>query len=445
MADEEHLAKLKEGVEVWNQWRDENPTIRPDLSGADLTQMDLTLVDLYEANLAGANLAGIHVYEARLAGANLPGTRLSGADLRAADFEGANLRGADLSWANLPNSNLRRVDLRDADLFRANLSGAQFFQAVLSHADLTRADLSDAHLVEAGAEMTNLSGANLQRADLMLANFFQADLSGADLRGTKLNMASFSESNLAGADLSEAYLFKADLVETNLEGANLVRCHVYGTSVWNVRLTGAQQLDIVITPFEEPEITVDNLEVAQFIYLLLHNEKIRGVLDTITSKAVLILGRFTEERKAVLNAIRDALRQRDYLPIVFDFERPTARDFTETIMTLAGMSLFVIADITNPKSSPLELQATVPNYMVPFVPIIQEGERPFSMFIDLKNKHPDWVLDLLVYDSAPTLVRKLGNAVIRPALKKHSELLAKKAEELRIRHAQDYPDDDESV
>ncbi len=114
-------------------------------------------------------------------------------------------------------------------------------------------------------------------------------------------------------------------------------------------------------------------------------------------------------------------------------------------MTLAGMSLFIIADITNPKSSPLELQAIVPNYMVPFVPIIQEGEQPFSMFIDLKNKHPDWVLDLLAYDSASTLVRKLGNAVILPALKKHGELLAKKAEELRIRHVQDYPDDEESV
>ena len=210
----------------------------------------------------------------------------------------------------------------------------------------------------------------------------------------------------------------------------------------NVNLIGAQQSDLIITPDNEPVVTVDNLEVAQFIYLLLHNEKIREVIDTITSKAVLILGRFTPERKAVLDAIREALRSRNYLPIVFDFERPTSRDFTETIMTLAGMCLFIIADITNPKSSPLELQATVPNYMVPFVPIIQEGEQPFAMFKDLKNKHPDWVLDLLDYDSASTLVRKLGNAVIRPALKKHDELLVTKAEELRIRHVKDYLDDE---
>jgi hypothetical protein len=67
------------------------------------------------------------------------------------------------------------------------------------------------------------------------------------------------------------------------------------------------------------------------------------------------------ERKSVLDALRNALRSRGFLPIVFDFERPKGLDFTETIMTLAGMSCFVIADITNPKSAPLELQATVPD------------------------------------------------------------------------------------
>jgi hypothetical protein len=32
------------------------------------------------------------------------------------------------------------------------------------------------------------------------------------------------------------------------------------------------------------------------------------------------------------------------------------------------LSRFIIADITNPRSSPLELQATMPDYMIPFVP-----------------------------------------------------------------------------
>jgi hypothetical protein len=55
-----------------------------------------------------------------------------------------------------------------------------------------------------------------------------------------------------------------------------------------LELTRAKQQDLVITRAGEPEITVDNIEVAQFVYPLLHNQKVRDVIDTITSKVVLI-------------------------------------------------------------------------------------------------------------------------------------------------------------
>jgi len=81
----------------------------------------------------------------------------------------------------------------------------------------------------------------------------------------------------------------------------------------------------------------------------MNNKKFRDVLNTLTSKTVLILGRFSiPERKAILDALRNKLREYDLLPIVFDFDRPTDKDFTETIKTLAGISYFVIADVTNP-------------------------------------------------------------------------------------------------
>jgi hypothetical protein len=74
---------------------------------------------------------------------------------------------------------------------------------------------------------------------------------------------------------------------------------------------GAIQSDLIITDWFDPIIVVDNIEIAQFLYLLLNNQNIRHVIDTITSKVVLILGRFTPERKAILDAIRDELRKRN--------------------------------------------------------------------------------------------------------------------------------------
>jgi hypothetical protein len=55
-------------------------------------------------------------------------------------------------------------------------------------------------------------------------------------------------------------------------------CKVYGISAWDLDLTGACQSDLIITQGDEPVLTVDGLEVAQFIYLLLDNAKIRDAI-----------------------------------------------------------------------------------------------------------------------------------------------------------------------
>jgi uncharacterized protein YjbI with pentapeptide repeats len=57
VANPEHLAKLNEGVEAWNQWREENPDLAPDLSGANLSEADLPWAHLIGANLREANLS----------------------------------------------------------------------------------------------------------------------------------------------------------------------------------------------------------------------------------------------------------------------------------------------------------------------------------------------------------------------------------------------------
>jgi hypothetical protein len=176
----------------------------------------------------------------------------------------------------------------------------------------------------------------------------------------------------------------------------------------------------------------DNIEIAQFIYLLLHNEKIRDVIDTIGKKGVLLLGRFTEGRMVVLERLREKLRDLGFVPMVFNFDKPETKDFTETVRLLCNLSHFVIVDITNPRSAPLELQATVPDYMVPFAPILQQGEQPFSMFVDLQNKY-DWVLQPVVgYPSVERLIEVLEDKVVRPAEAKLNELLARRTKQLRV-------------
>ncbi len=342
MANQEHLAILKQGVDTWNEWREEHTDIQPDLSEADLR-----------------------------------GVRLGG----------ARLGKADLSRAYLNRAYLSKADLGGADLSEADLSGA----------DLSGADLSG----------TNLSDAWLYGADLSGAILSGADLSSADLIGT----------NFSGADLSKADLSRATLVETNFVEATLTKCRIYGISAWNVELKGAKQDSLVITREGEPTITVDNIEVAQFIYLLLNHEKLRDVFNAVTERGVLLLGRFSGGGLEVLQAIATKLREESYLPIIFDFERPQDRNYTETIKTLTGLARFVIADLSGP-SVPLELYATIPHFKIPFVPIIEANRKPFAMSLDLLE-YPWVVRPPVTFATIEELLEQLPAKVIAPAEEKH--------------------------
>jgi uncharacterized protein YjbI with pentapeptide repeats len=433
VANQAHLAKLNEGVDAWNGWRKLNSKIGPDLRKADLSEADVRGADLSDANLGeailnGADLIGANLREAILRGAYLTGANLREAILRGADLSEGNLREADLSEANLreaylTGANLREAILREADLTGANLREAILRGAYLSEADFREANLSGADLREADLRQADLSRARLKGAGLSEADLREASLSGADLREADLRQADLSRATLKGANLSRAMLTGALFVETNLEGADLTGCSVYGASVWNARLDGAIQSNLLITQGDEPAIRVDSIEVAQFMYLLLSNAKIRHVIDTITSKVVLILGRFTPERKVVLDAIREELHKRDYVPVLFDFEKPDSKNLTGTITTLAKMARFIIADLTDPSSVPHELAMIVPNTKVPVQAVLQEGHSEYGMFANLKDYQ--WVLEPYQYKSKQILIAKLNERVIAPAEAKAKQLTLK--------------------
>lgn len=331
----------------------------------------------------------------------------------------ANLTFADLSEARMSAASLRSANLQGANLRKVNLAGAH-----LDRADLRNVDLAHAQLFIAKFNQANLRGSDLREANLVEAELRMADISRANLREANLYGANLHLTNLSGSDLSDAQLSMANLVRTNFEGANLSGCGVYGISAWDVQLKGAIQSNLIITPAYLPTIQVDNLEVAQFVYLLLRNERIRHLIDTITSKVVLILGRFTPERKKVLDAIRDELRKRDYVPILFDFSKPDSKDLTGTVTTLANMARFVIADLTSPSSIPHELAIVIPGTVVPVQAILLAGQKEYGMFGDLRRRY-HWVLEPYQYESEEALLSNLGDRVITPAETKAGDLKQK--------------------
>jgi uncharacterized protein YjbI with pentapeptide repeats len=370
-------------------------------------------------------------------GIDLSECNLRDADLRDADLYRAWLVRADFSGAQLENAIFGEATLGGANFHNCDLRGANFMKAHLYEADFTGATLTGAKFYGAFLERAVLSGQRLAGEWFASAHLKDALLGGADLSAANLQDANLQGTDLRGAILRNTDLQRARLVDTQVEGADFGGSLVHGISVWSLAGTPAKQEGLRISTEGDSMVTVDDLDVAQFIHLLLKREKLRNVIQTITSRAVLILGRFTPERKAILDALAEELRGHRLLPVIFDFERSTQRDLAETIKILAGLSLFVIADVSDPRSVPLELQASVPGYGIPFVTIIHEDQRPFAMFDSLVKY--DWVLTpVLTYRSAEVLRRVFKKAILNPALAKRDELVRRKSQSAPTRAMEEF-------
>lgn len=358
---------LDQGVEKWNIWRQDNPTILPNLRGANLSNKAFL----------GANFSEVDFYEAILTGS---------------DLESADLSKSELHKANLIGCNLQRANLDEAILYRANCSGANF---------------SDASFDSANLKMANLSHTKFRNANLINADLFKAELSNADLSGA----------NLTGIRL----------IEANVQDCTIEGCRVYGVSAWNIKGIPKQQQNLIITSKSEIELSVDDLEVAQFVYLLLNNEKIRNVIDTVAKKGVLILGRFTQKRLDVLKVVSDNLRKFGYLPILFTFTKPDSRSFIETVSTVAHLSRFVIADFSEPKAVLEEVPVIMQELSIPLQPLVVKGSGKLpSTYFNLKDKHGDKILEPYAYTDTDTLTKYFKEKVIDPAEQEADKLICKK-------------------
>jgi uncharacterized protein YjbI with pentapeptide repeats len=157
MANEKHLSILMQGLEAWNQWRRENPKIKPNLKGADLSGSSLDWFDFSKSDLREVVLC-----DASLGNTNFSKADLSKANLADADLTKANLRKTQLIEAFVENACLNHADFGEANLTSADLSGTRQFQTNFSKAVLEKVDLSRAQSIKTVFTEAKFTGACLE-------------------------------------------------------------------------------------------------------------------------------------------------------------------------------------------------------------------------------------------------------------------------------------------
>jgi len=394
--NEQHLQILKESLRrrsphFWNQWREQHPNAVPDLRG-------LILV--------GKFIRGLNLTRARLDGAIMERTDLAGVHLERASLKEASFRYADLSNVHAEKANLSGADFRGATLHQGDfrktncLNDTRFTLASLHEADFT------------GAKMTE---ANFSRANLTKACFDGADMTAATLSDAILDETSLLGTKLNGAQLNDTFIRRVKTNDKTEQRGLFVDVHV----IWERQ------------PGNMIEFTqADDIHVAQFHNIVDEQGSIGKLLAATTKRVVLILGRFLPRRKRVLDRLADALRERGKIAVIFDFPSPEDREISDTVRFIAGMSQFIVVDLTKASSVPLELQATIPELMVPVLPIIQSGEPVFAMFSDLQRRY-SWIQPTVSYKNAKQLVKYVDAAIIDRAKDAAEQIRKRRADAIR--------------
>lgn len=450
MSNPIHVANFTDSIFSWNKWREENPDLVPDLSGAKLDRQSyVSEWNLSNALLHRLDISGQSVLRGDFRDAKAHGLVAENTSFTNCKFDGCELsRPAVIRDAPEPNKfAIEAYGIRQPLLSPVSsaeccqLRECRFYDCSFEKAVLDGVDFTNAQLIRCNFNGASLRGARfhprfLHETTFQGTDFFEADLWGVELRGVNLERAclrrailvdaqlgpmpmvqmknlrmapeqttveSFQHHEfntiLRDADLRDADLRRASLVQADLSRADLRGARVFGVSAWKVKLDGAKQANLIATPPDEPALIVDNLEVAQFVYLLLNNERLRDVIDQITSKVVLILGNFSQQCKPVLETFRNIVRDNGYVPVLFDSERPRTRTLDEAIGLLARMAQFVIADVSYPRSVPAELAVLVracPS--VAFQPVILRGQKPYALLEDMRAC--SWLLPVREYDSS---------------------------------------------
>jgi hypothetical protein len=397
LGNREHLEALNESLRrrsprFWNRWRELHPRVVPDLRGVQL---------------AGRTLRGLDLRRARLDKANLRRADLAGVHLEKASLRGTDLELADLSWAHAERADLSFAILRDAKLSKGDfrrticLGGTSF-----EHANLREADFTAAKMVEA----------DLPEADLTQACFDSADLTEATLDRAILDGTSFLTTTLLRAGVHGTFIRRVKTNDKTDQRSLYMDVHV----VWDRR-----EKQIIV---EFPE--ADDIRLAQFHDIVEEHGSVAALMSAGTRRVVLILGRFLPRQKRVLDKLAMALRRRGKVPVIFDFPGPTDREISDTVRFVASMSQFIIVDMTKATSVPLELQATIPDLMVPVLPIVEAGKHVFSMFTDLQRRY-SWIQQPVRYKDADQLVRYVDEAIIARAERAAKEITQRRAISVR--------------
>jgi hypothetical protein len=223
----------------------------------------------------------------------------------------------------------------------------------------------------------------------------RAGFPGADFSGSMIRKAYCKGTDFSNATFIDCVLNNSTFIDVNFSGAKIVGCNVYGVSAWEVFFdddTIQRELFLHRDNFSRKDIIhsndiisfVDDIALAQFLYFIAQGDGFGKSLKQLNKRSVLLLGKFKEGGLELLKSVGEILRKWNYIPIIFDFEPSSHTNLIENVLTMAGVSKIVLANLEG-SSVPAELAKVSSNFRTPVISWIHDDkhDQVYAMFKDI--------------------------------------------------------------
>ncbi|MGP1347359.1 MAG: pentapeptide repeat-containing protein [Phycisphaerales bacterium] len=288
------------------------------------------------------------------------------------------------------NNSIINSYLQGSNLSGINGRGVCFRGTRFSHSDITHCRFSP--LVLEILSRYTISPGTAPQAEEKSVSIGRTDFSGCQINDCDLSYSNFTRADLSGADISDS--------------------RIYGANFTDIVATGLRQRSLNISPEDEwPAVSVDNVHIASLMRLVLDNKELGQIIDSLGSKTVLLLSRFSDGFAPELQMMREVLAENDLVPLIFDFDPPARKSNLQTIKIMASIARFAIVNISDPRSVPFEIAAIEDIPKFPTQLIIREGEEPFGMLDGLYQDRPN-IYPPIAYRSVDHLRELLNDTII---------------------------------
>ncbi len=199
MANPEHVAKLKEGVDAWNEWRHFNEVKEPDLTELDFDEF------------RDDSECGLEMVDGKIS--------FEFAEFQGVDFSRSVVKGVSFYRSELQESTFNNVMRSECSFDGAHLDSARFKDVNMQQTEMMTETAENIWIVESDLVECDFSVAAIKGGNFLRNKFHNCEFTGAIFISCNLKACSFIKSNLTNVSIIETNLKDSDFSYADLTWA----------------------------------------------------------------------------------------------------------------------------------------------------------------------------------------------------------------------------------